>query len=395
MLFTSIFGGHVLGVVPGDMPGMEYATRAFIFEHRVYFQMVGGELVIKAKKLTEGSDVLQLIPPQKLASDLPRVLIENHVHWLNLSTSSIEIRPLLSMWQGDPQDLMVTWDRQLSTVSVDLPRYGLSFFINSDRELESRHLRGMIYDTDQSIGTLFGLVNKLVLCPKDNHAEGLVQRQVTVDIKGPAHQSISYQAFRIDTDLGYLVGNSSLTSNLYRAYLHALCGNPCFVDPLTRKTGTEEALIILRSAAVRSFLRIDRRAAKLLGCIASLTTERKWYPPHLQCMQTAHWVPLPAASQHHNFYLFCVSIKGIHQPFKFFTNVRLSQYLRIFRQEMITFFAALRFELRFLIHPDIVMSDMGMVTTRMKEGTYCRLAAPKPTHIVLHAPFIRGPPRRY
>ena len=330
--------------------------------------MAGSELVIKIKK-REDSDILQLIPPNKLASDLPRVLIQNHVHWLNLSTRSIEIRPFSSLWRSsndnwriqfeplgghsmtngqsflfdirsptwqmlskllqplqDSQDLVVTQDDH-STVSVELPRCGLSFFINSDGELESRHPRGMVYDKDQSIGTLFGLVNKLVLRPKDNLAEGLVQRQVlipegkvrycshdhhvevTVCIKGPANRSISYQTFRIDTDLGRLVGHSRLTSNLYRAYLHALCSNPCSVDPLTGKTGTEEALTILRSAAVRSFLKFDKRAARLLECIASLTTERVWYPLHLRCMQTVHWTDLPSASQHHDLYLACLSIK--------------------------------------------------------------------------------------
>jgi len=231
----------------------------------------------------------------------------------------------------DPRDLIVTWNDQ-STVSAELPRCGLSFFINSDGELESRHPRGMVYDKDQSIGTLFGLVNKLVLRPKDNLTEGLGQRQVlipsegsvecgshhhhvrvTVEIKGPAEQNISYQMFQIDTDLGCLVGNSGLTSNLYRAYLHAVCSNPSSVDPLTGKTGTEEALTILRSAGVRSFLKFDRRAAKLLGRIASLTIKQDWYPKHLRCMQTVNWANLPSASQHHDLYSSCMAIKKIHQ----------------------------------------------------------------------------------
>jgi len=339
--------------------------------------MAEGKLVIRAKKCGH-SDVFQLIPPHTLASDLPSVLIENHVHWLNLSAGTIEIRPLSSLWQSsadnwciqfipgrhsmakghfilfdirsttwnmlsgllkplqDPQDLMVTWDCRSSTVSVDLPRYGLSFFINSDWELESCHPRGMVYDGDQSIGTLFGLVNKLVLRPKDNLGKDLVQRQVLipegnirygshrhhvkvlVDIKGPADQNIPYQTFRIDTDLGCLIGNSGLASNFYRAYLHALCSNPCSVDPLTGKTGTEEALTTLRSAAAGSFLKVDDRAAKLLGRIAALTTGCKWYPPHLRRMQTIHWAPLPTASQHYNLYLSCVLIKKIHQTLQVF-----------------------------------------------------------------------------
>ena len=355
-----------------------YVVFRLIRPSKVYFGTVGNELVIKAKK-REGSDVFQLIPPRKLTSDLPRVLIEKHVHWLNLSTQSIEIRPLTTLWQSspdnwciqfassgghvmrkgrfvlfdirsptwemvsellkplqDPQDLVITRDEQSSTVSVDLLRCGLSFFINSDGELESRHPRNMVYDEDQSIGTLFGLVNKLVLRSKDNFTKGLFQRQVlipegkvdygnhqhhvkvTVDVSGPVDQNISYQTFRIDTELGGLVGNSGLPSNLYRAYLHAVCSNPCAIDPLTRKTGTEEALTILCSAAVRSFLKINRRAAELLESISSLTTRRQWYPAHLRCMQTVHWENLPPASQHHGFHLSCSAIKKIHSTVQVF-----------------------------------------------------------------------------
>ena len=349
---------------------------------KVYFGMTGGELVIKARK-ENSSDTLQLIPHCKLTSDLPRVLIEKHVHWLDLSTKTIEVRTLTSLWKSsdnwciyfarrsmtkghsvlfdirsptwkmlsdllrplqDPQDLLVTRDNQSSIVSVDLPRYGLSFFINNDWELESSYPRSMVYDKDQSIGTLFGLVNKLVLRPKDSLAQGLVERQVLipegnvgygmhghhvkviVDVKGPADRRILHKTFRIDTDLGNLAGNSGLAGNLYRAYLHALCSNPCSVDPLTGKTGTEEALTILRSGAVRSFLKFDGRAAKLLGCIASLTTEREWYPKHLKRMQNVGWRELPCASQHHNLYNACVSIKDFQKTLLNFHESRFSAF---------------------------------------------------------------------
>ena len=196
--------------------------------------MAGGELVIRAKKYGH-SDVVQLIPPHVLASDLPSILIEKHVHWLNLCTGTIEVRPLLSLWHSsednwctwfvvgrhfmvrgcfmlfdirsptwkmlsgllkplqDPQDLMVMRDCRTSTVSVDLPRYGLSFFINSDWDLESCHPRGMVYDRDQSIRTLFGLVNKLVLRPKDNLGTDLVQRQVLIPEGNVNYRSHCYE----------------------------------------------------------------------------------------------------------------------------------------------------------------------------------------------------------
>jgi len=339
--------------------------------------MAGDELIIRAKE-QQCDDILELIPSSKLESDLPNVLVEDHAHWLNLTTRSIEVRPLGKMWQSSPENWHIqfspgrhsmkkghtnlidirspTWKMVSSRLEpleiprnliitltsggdtpemvVELPRYGLGFFINTYGELESRNLRDMVYDDTQSIGTLFGLVNRLVLRPKLSTAdkqrcvlipEGDVtfsrhghHVRVLVDIHGPPHQRMAYQTYMIDTDLGCLTGNVSLTNKLYRAYLHALCSNPCSVDPLTKRTGTEEALSMLRSAACRSFTKIDPRAAGLLRSIASLTTKRDWYPHHLQHMQRVCWAPLPVASQHHGLYLSCASIVEIHQSLQLF-----------------------------------------------------------------------------
>ncbi|KAL4077961.1 hypothetical protein J3A83DRAFT_4356726 [Scleroderma citrinum] len=325
-LFKSIILNRVLDVMPSDMDGMEYATRGLISGHRVYFRMAGDELIIRTKD-QHRDDILELVPPRKLESDLPAVLVANHTHWLNLTTKSIEVRPLTEVWKSSPdnwsiqfspgchsmnkgctvlldirspswkmisgclkpleapQNLIVTLisSGDTSEVNVELPRYGLTFFINNCGELESRDLRNMVYDDLQSMGTMFGLANRLrcVLIPEGD---------------------VSVSTFRIDTDLGCLTGNVSLANKLYRAYLHALSSNPCSMDPLTKKTGTEEALSILRSAACRSFTIIDDRAARLLRSIASLTTERRWDSPRLESMQSVHWSFLPVASQHHGLY---------------------------------------------------------------------------------------------
>ncbi|KAL4077918.1 hypothetical protein J3A83DRAFT_4369323 [Scleroderma citrinum] len=379
-LFMMIIPNRVLDVMPSDIDGMEYATRGLISGYRVYFRMVEDELMIRAKE-QHCDDILQLVPPDKLESDLPAVLVENHAHWLSLTTKSIEVRPLTEVWQSSsnnwhiqfasgshsmkkghtmlldirnpswemissrlkpldvPQNLVITLTSGGDTpeVNVELPRYGLAFFINSHGELESRNLRDMVYDEAQSMGTMFGLVNRLVLRPKLDTAheqrcvlipEGEVSFtrhghhvRVLVDIGGPPHQRMTYQTFRIDTDLGCLTGNVSLANKLYRAYLHALSSNPCSVDPLTKKTGTEEALSILHSAACKSFMKIDDRAARLLRSIASLTPERNWYPPHLQSMQRVRWASLPVASQHHGLYLSCVAIVEIHQSLQLFHHL--------------------------------------------------------------------------
>ncbi|KAI6026973.1 hypothetical protein EDC04DRAFT_3092210 [Pisolithus marmoratus] len=375
--FTLLFGVQALDVLPGDMAGMEYTTRGLIDGYRVYFRMETDELIIRAKREADPY-VFELVPSQKLVSDLPAALVENHVHWLNLSTQVLEARPIESIWKsspgnwrlhfspgshsmtkGDsrlidirsrtwqmlserlqplenPQNIIITLESS-NTVSVDLPRYGLSFFINDDKELECRHPRGMVYDENQSAGTLIGLANKLILRPKAKLADEDNQRlilvpegdvsfarqddhvKIVIDISGPASKRFRCQMFRIDTDFGCLVGNASLASNIYRAYLHALTSKPSSVDPLTQRTGTEEALSILRSAACRSFMKVDVRCAELLCRIAELTTRRTWYPKHLQVMQTVDWLAgLPAASQHHDFYLTCSSIKEIQEKLQAF-----------------------------------------------------------------------------
>lgn len=334
--------------------------------------------MIRAKR--EGardSETIELIPHEKLTGDLPEVLIEGHAHWLNLSTSVLEIRPLDKLWESSSENWNVdctpgrhrmrkgrgllvdirspTWTMvsnllkpldspqnliiAISPVdtnqphsplrlSVEIPRYGLSFYVDEDGDLQSRNIRDMVYDENQSIGTMFGLVNQLVLRPKsrDARADGLVPRcalipegdisfqmndhhvRVEIDIQGPALRRITYQTYRVDADLGCLTGNVSLTNKLYCAYLHALTSG-CGIDPLTGRSGTEEALSLLQSANCWSIMKCSSRDAELLGLIASIYPPRTWYPEHLKRMQRVQWLNLPASVQHHELYLAAKGIK--------------------------------------------------------------------------------------
>ncbi|KIJ64298.1 hypothetical protein HYDPIDRAFT_90931, partial [Hydnomerulius pinastri MD-312] len=374
-VYSMVFGNRVLDVTPGDVPGMEFSTRGMISGYQVYFTMQGRELIIRARA-SDTTHVLELIPQEKLKSDLPTLLVKNHVHWLNLSTSTIEVRPLDRAWERSaenwvidlrrksprcqrysmrkgsialvdirsqtwtmvssrlkplelPENLVITRSPgdSASKLSVELPRYGLSFYIDDEGELQSHNMRDMVYDENQSTGTMFGLVNQLVLRPKIQVAEEHVQRcvlipdgtvsfakhdqhvQIDIDTHDPPLRRVTYQTYRVDTDLGCLKGNVRLTNKLYRAYLHALSSSGCSTDPLTGKTGTEEALTILRSASCQSFMKIGLREVELLGLIASLVPVRTWYPKHLQHMQKVEWLCLPTTSQHHGLYCATRTIK--------------------------------------------------------------------------------------
>ena len=163
-------------------------------------------------------------------------------------------------------------------LSVALPRYGLSFFVNEREELESRDFKDMVYDENQCVGALFGLQNLLVFRQKTHLAgvlipETLILRCVLIPTGSPEehgdHQvridiganSLGrcdeplYHTYNVDTELGCLIGNGSLESPRLLAYVHAMtsCHLP---DPLTGKTGAQAALCLLQSGGCQSIMKL-------------------------------------------------------------------------------------------------------------------------------------------
>ncbi|KAF8545604.1 hypothetical protein OG21DRAFT_209538, partial [Imleria badia] len=192
-------------------------------------------------------------------------------------------------WQqvsSRPENLLITTSpidsASMLRLSVTLPYYGLSFFVNEKGELESREFKHMVYDENQCVGTLLGLHNLLVLRPKTHLAgtlvpEALIPRRVLIPQANPRltkeiysnhvlhldlPRRISHDYFRkpvyhtynVDAELGCLIGNGSLTSTEFLAYLHAVTSyhRP---DPLTGKTGAQAAISLLRSAGCQSIMK--------------------------------------------------------------------------------------------------------------------------------------------
>jgi hypothetical protein len=340
-------------VIPSNLPGMDFMTLPMTSNHKVHtnatrhdhdslntsqvhFSLRDDELVVRTQ-CNQTNDIHALIPRRKLQGDLPPALVADHVHWLNLSTKIIEIRPLTRLWEQSSENWRIeidcssgqyhvyrgcetlvdirssTWamvsecfkclngvDITRSTnilittssidsvqsalvqrLSVTLPAYGLSFFANEREELESRDFKDMIYDEDQCIGALFGLENLLVLRPKTQIAgasvpEALIPRCVLIPYGVPERHEIDkyrfvahidahssnfsepdeqlHHTYNVDTELGCLIGNGSLTSLRLLAYVHAAtsCHRP---DPLTGKTGAQAALCLLQSAGCRSIMK--------------------------------------------------------------------------------------------------------------------------------------------
>ena len=178
-----------------------------------------------------------------------------------------------------PRNLIITasaiHSASVPQLSVTLPHYSLSFFVNEMQELESRDFKQMVYDEDQCAGTLFGLESMFILRPTRTLVpRTLIPRRVLIPngeptVHGDHHVQINtpnsssdvppdtgplYHTYIVDTELGCLVGNGGLASTEFLARLHAMTSwhRP---DSLTGKTGAQAALCLLQSAGCRSVIK--------------------------------------------------------------------------------------------------------------------------------------------
>ncbi|KAF5344411.1 hypothetical protein D9758_015463 [Tetrapyrgos nigripes] len=275
--FKRLFGNRLLEVIPSDSKdGLAFCSRSDIHGYQVHFDLRGNDLIIQAQDLTS-STRLELIPQRRLYGDLPELLVREYVHWMDLEQREVEFRPYTSPWVSstgnwrlklrgdyinmvlDEKYLIDTHSKSFQMISgylnrmehsqfltatysagarvdVDLPRFQLSFSVNSEGNMECLTFPGMCVDDTPTIGTLYGLVNTLVLKPslsgqsrrilipdgrirtriKGHHVE------VTVDTHPEEWKKTFFFDYTIREDLGYLEGDGSLSSHFLRAYLHAL-----------------------------------------------------------------------------------------------------------------------------------------------------------------------------
>ena len=299
-----------------------------------------------------------MIPQIALQNDFPHAFVNDYVHWQDLETNVLEWRPISDPWVSSLQNwrmhlrdkvptvlsqgnlravdirsrsakyiasvlqplelatfINIALDLDASVIRVHLPRLKLDFFIRKHSlQLESKQFRGMAVDENQALGTMEGLEDRIVLrglnsslrsviipYGKVNFARSDHRMRVWIE-KDPTHKQIAYHYFQVDSQLGRLVETGSLTSKLYKGYLHAITSH-CLIDSLTGRTGTEEAIWTLQGAASLSFLRLDQADVDILLLIGRLTPRRQYYPEHLKVMQQIEWNPhLSPLSQHE---LFC------------------------------------------------------------------------------------------
>ncbi|KAH6649391.1 hypothetical protein F5144DRAFT_542592 [Chaetomium tenue] len=345
-----LFGDQHLLTFPSPLFGMSHVLARRQEGQSIHFGLRGNRVVIKA---VAGREVWEHIPRHIFFGpstwDLPFSLIDNCVHWLNLSSGRLEIRRKPTFWrtrmsdwvldvrkrQGRrPNVLLLDPHSDLSRkiagilgnfeethklttfqplhpkgrLSVELRNMALSFFVNDDGLLQCRELQSEV-DPNQDSGTLYGFRSGLVLrgvpCPDERSIIvplGAVSwKRDGIHVSVRASNADHYGRFGIDEVLGQLTCPPEPRLLYAKALLHALTSFP-LPDDLTRRTGTEEALRTLESGRCQPWQPIVGGAIANLMAIKGLVPGRHYYPPDKRCLQTVTWdTTLTMTIQHDSY----------------------------------------------------------------------------------------------
>lgn len=181
-------------------------------------------------------------------------------------------------------------------VEIRIPSLQLMFFVDHDQVLFSPQL-GLEVDPNQDAGTWYGLATKLVCRAKSNHLRRTIlvpfgkviskrwRSHVAVNIMG---KKDSYGKYDINDTLGRVDCAPEPLLIYMKAMLHAYTS---FVlpDPLTGRTGAEEALLLLSSGICKPWTLLGRGHEEVLSEIAKLTPPRVYYPRDIKVMEREQW----------------------------------------------------------------------------------------------------------
>ncbi|KAI2636101.1 hypothetical protein GGS21DRAFT_543015 [Xylaria nigripes] len=327
---------HLLAY-PSPLPGMSHRLVDLVEGQEVHFGKRQENIIIRAYRKDA---VLELVPGHIFTGpddsfDLPAELIDNCVHWLNLTTGSLEIRRGPKIWvkrlrdwrvdvpgrsasRGnvklvDPQSIVfsqvvrilqhfeqprkVTVFQPLTgPLRAHLPQLDLSFYVKNNGMLQCEQLKAEI-DPDQDAGTWYGLESKIVLRDTLTGQRSIIvplpcekfycrRRGMHVDVRIRGSQA--YGSYKINNTVGQL----SCPPEPRLVYLKALCHaitSFCLPDALTGRTGTEEAFSILRSGAAQPWRPLRESVHPTLKELGNLTPLREYYPAHIKRFQSVTW----------------------------------------------------------------------------------------------------------
>jgi hypothetical protein len=344
-IIKELFGDRAFSIFPSHLPGMSLvASDLMPNEHWVHFGFRDGALVIRAQyqgsvlELMNRDIFCRYLPPGQF--DLPNPLINGCYHWLDVDRSILEIRqdgPWKSKrnnWRLDlrsrramrngtalvdphselftkvaqnfyrfeyASEIVVTQPAGAAegrgSLIVALKRLELDFFVNRRGMLQSPQLGATIVESRyQDAGTWYGLESKIVICSvKNRHQRSiLIPEGASEYQRDGQHISItignsgSYLRFGLNDLLGRVECPTEPGMLYTKALWHAITSH-FLPDSLTGRTGAEEALQYLGTAAYIPWTPLSPQAAALLLQLAKLTPCREYYPPDRSNMETVFW----------------------------------------------------------------------------------------------------------
>ncbi|WQF89185.1 Putative P-loop containing nucleoside triphosphate hydrolase [Colletotrichum destructivum] len=351
-VLSELFGDQALLTRPSDMPGMDYTLTVKPKGYRIDVGYDSGSIVIRAIK---GQQWLQFIQRNVFRSetswDFPGPLLDGCLHWLDLRTGKVFISYAADIWNISHRNWTINThqrtcsrpgnfgnDRIVDTYSplfnrvarifqgfetrpnllvfqppsrhlqVEIKRLQLLFHVNQRQLLESPQL-GSEIDLDQDVGTWYGLESKLVFRnPRDPQQRSILVPMGPLETKRERDNLVvritpngDYAKFVINKHLGRIESTPEQLLLYMKAQLHAYTSS-IFPDPLTGRTGTEEALQWLSSGACQPWSPLRVGSTKVLARIAQLTPSHEYYPADLKVMKTDHWTEnLTESVQHERF----------------------------------------------------------------------------------------------
>ena len=336
--FRAFFGNRVFLTYPSSLPGMLYQLATPFQGHQIHFGFRDMVPILRART---ASQVFEFIPPEMFRGppgggtpDLPLPLIDECVHWLDLTSQAVTIRPLAAMWQFKPSnwtiDLrtsqawrnalvlvdprsptfnrvatvlepfengkrMIIFQPERNNLVVQLPALELSFRVNSAGLLQSQQLRAVV-DINQDAGTLYGLDSSLVLrdtaVPEERSIIVVMGSADIIHRGGRVRIVINhdgfYARFTINKTLGRLECAAEPRLIYFKAYCHAITAS-ALPDPLTGRTGTAEAISCLRAGSAQPWAPVDAVSYRILSALAELTPRRVYYPENFKILQKITW----------------------------------------------------------------------------------------------------------
>lgn len=401
-MYKILFDRSTVEVMRTNMAGMQFSAMNLFRGYKIFFglqhfpgALAGQNLMVTCVKDNERC---ALVPPRIFLNKLPDHFVIDYVHWYNYGRNTVEFRPIADPWKSveahwllskedkgwiltrgenaklasmtSPTGMVISklfnsleCSKQIHLIfrpsqgylDIELPRLKLGFMLKGkDSEVASRQFRGMYLDSCQGIGTLVGLKSKSVLRNDENDRIILIPNGEVTWKSTPKHIQVEVQngsstkvyPFELDTLVGRILDNGTLESKLALCYFHALTSF-CLPDKLTSKTGTESAIEILKSAAVRSFNGLSEHNTTKLHEIAGLTPRRQYYPEHERLMQQVEWVrDLSFLSQHGQLYTEVTGLLGHVASLDFFHGNQLGKLKDVDRGDP------------FLIDRDLIRSSM-------------------------------------